>query len=227
MDRRWSLLGLALVLGVAGFALAIGLDQVEGSSSWPGGPEIILVLAVVVTLAAAVGLAWVGGQRNLPDLGLVLLVTAAGFGLAWVGFQGLFLLGGGCGYTPDLSAQTGLEGTWDEQTAREGLRSQGLTVEEPRGGSLAASTTLDEDTTFRVYVSENHRQTNTSNPDMRLSASFWPEESFESSGAAQNWTREEREGLEQRFASFLAGFEDDTGWEKQGNVTWDEGIMVC
>lgn len=227
MDRRWSLLGLALVLGAAGFALAIGLDEIDGSSSWPGGPEIVLVLAVALTLAAAVGLAWVAGQRSLPNLGLVVLATAAGFGLAWLGFQALIGIGGGCGYTPELRAETGLAGAWDAQTAREGLESQGLAVGEPRARSLTGSTTLDGGTTFRVYVSQHHRQTNASHPDVRLTATFWPEESRETSDAAQNWTIEERDRLEQRFETFLAGFEEDTGWEQQGNATWGEGTIVC
>lgn len=227
MDRRWSFLGLALLVGVAGFALAIGLDQVEGSSSWPGGPEIVVVIAAAAALAAAVGLAWAGGRRSLPGLGVVLLVTAGGFGLGWLGFQGLYLVGGGCGYTPDLSARVGLEGTWDEQSAREGLRSQGLTLEEPRGGRRSASTTLDDGTTFRVSVSEHRRQANASEPDIRLSASFWSEEGFASPQDADNWTREERERLEGRFQTFLSGFEDETGWEKQGNVTWAENTIVC
>lgn len=223
MDRRWLGGALAVALGVAGFALAIGLDEIEGSSTWPGGPEIVVVIAIAATLAAAVGLAWALDRRAWTSLGLTVVLAGAGFALAWGGFLALVDVGGGCGYTPTLDADSRHEGRWDNDTARFALEAEGLTVTRVEATMVRAST-IEDGVELHVHVSVP----GTADPDpIRLSASFWPEESLPTSQDARDWTEANRERIEDRHRTFLADFEAETGWQRTGNVTWTGSSMVC
>lgn len=227
MDRRWVDALLAVGVGIAGFGLGLGLDEIEGSHAWPGGPEIVLVIAVVATVSAALGLALALDRRTWASGGLVVLLAGAGFAGAWGGFVALVEVEEHCGPTPFRFAETSRDGPWENETARQGLQAQGLEVRYTKPHHVRGWT-RENGTSFAVSVKgpEGPGLPSTASSPF-LSASFSPEAEFASNEAAREWTEANREELQNRFESFLAGFEEETGWRQQGNTTWDERTATC
>jgi hypothetical protein len=235
MRRRW-LAVLAFLVGIGGFALAIALDEVEGSASWPGGPEIVVPVAIAATVAALAVLVSTLDRPTWPSAGLAVGLAAVGFASAYGGFLALHEVGGGCGYTPHVHAETDHEGTWANDTARDALEDAGFTVDRVRPNAVSASRTLEDGTTFDVYTGDagaddrrgaSASEENATEAGIRVSVSFWPEQNFESNEAADNWTDEHRSRLEARHATFMSDFEAETGWQRTANASWNASMAVC
>lgn len=231
MQRPWLGPGLALVLGGLGFAFALWLDASPGSSGWPGGPEIVVVIALAATLAVALGLAHQMDGWNLQAAGLVVLAAGVGFGLAWLGFMALLPSGLDCGYTPVVHAEGGFAGNWSNANAREALETHGLAIRDENARRVSGTNTLEGDTRVGVSLSLEAgppgTEANATGDPIGFRMDFRSPDSLASSSAAQNWSAENRDRFEQRLQAFREDVTAATGWRPTGNVSWHNSSMVC
>lgn len=232
MERRWIPLAGAFVLGVAGFAFAIGLDELPGSSSWPGGPEIVVPIAVATTLAVVVALAWRLDGYSPRGIGTAILAAAVGFGLAWTGFIAVMPSGLDCGHIPIVTAEGTLDGNWSQAPARQGLEAHGLTVTYEADDEVEGETELADGTEMQASLLEpnprgRYANASTAEETVRFRVDFQTQDWLGSSDEARDWIADNRERFEDRVDAFTADVEQATGWAPAGNVSWDEAMMVC
>lgn len=188
-------------------------------------PQIWLGAAILGALALA-GIAW---DRQAETKTVLQGVAAGALGAA-VAIGALYLfafanLGFG-GYSPQLTASVPVNGTWDNRTALGAFQAQELDTRNTGWGAITG--TGSPEGRFELYASaSSNTGTNDSTPGtIDLRVSYGPQSWLESNEAAGAWIEENRDRIEQRFASFLDAFLAETGWEQAGDVTWRNSTAV-